>query len=65
MTPHDLLRLIEYKLSVTPEVPVSYELRADHGLEDEEIFLDWCKEAGLKVEIPLFTGLSHIVSRRF
>jgi hypothetical protein len=63
MTPHDLLKLIERKLEKNPEVPVSYELRADHGLEDDDIFLDWCRDNRLTVQPPMLTGLSYIIHR--
>jgi hypothetical protein len=61
--PEDLLKLIEVKLTKNPEVPVSYELRCDHGLEDDDAFLAWCEENRLAVQPPILTGLSYIIHR--
>jgi hypothetical protein len=60
VTPHDLYKLLEFRLEKTPEVPVSYELRCNHGLESEELFEEWCRDVGFAVQPPLIAGLSHM-----
>lgn len=63
-TPHDLLLLIEHRLTITPEVPVNFRTRSEHGLKDDEMFMDWASDNGFSVEPPLFTGLNYILKKR-